>query len=270
MSLSSCGGGGGFSDAGNAIGKGTACALLNCVNSGTLTLNEVRPTYVVTQNGTDVHVTASIGKGGSLISVVQLSDSDTLSASVANQSVALVDSSNTGLSYFADLVDGDVQPAVTVTFARSGTNYPSTVTLPKQFALLSPTAPLNVTRAMPSFTVQLGIANDSQLTLNMVGHCTRVDATSFAVSDSMGYASAGAVTGGTAYQVNVGTLDSELNFDSQSAASPAVNTSQVQSCDLQFSWIQTQNGKVSSLLSGDGSIVGQTSVTHEVLYNAQR
>lgn len=265
--LSSCGGG---SSWGEGIGHAITCGFLNCTNSGTMSLGDINAAYVVSQNGNDVNVTASFGQTSNLITQVTLTDGDSVSASVDGQSGTLASVGVNFPEYAIDFTDGNSQPSVTVNFNRNGTSYPSTVTLPKQFALLAPLPPASVTRGMGSFTVGVGIADESMLSTNMNVQCTRLDGTSFKGTSDLPYGPGSTVSGGMSFKVDLNTLDTTLNSIGQSANTASPDTSQVTSCDLQVTWTMTQVGTASSSLYKHSLILGETSVGQSLHYDAQR
>jgi hypothetical protein len=263
--LSSCGGGGS-----DSIGNTIACAFQNCTNSATISVGDINAYYVVTQGGNDLHVAASLGQTANLLTTVQLSGGDSLAASVDNQSAGLGLAGGMFASYVADFADGNTQPVVTVDFNRSGTAYASTVTMPPQFSVLAPLPPTGVTRAMGSFTVDLGIANDKLLSATLNAQCARLDGTTFSGTGSLTYGGGNAVSGGTALTVDTATLDTDLNSIGQLINSAAPDKSLVANCDVQIVWMLTQNGQVSSSLYKNSRILGETSATQSLHYDAQR
>jgi hypothetical protein len=252
----------------NGIADAMVCGLLRCTESSTYQPHAIATTYAVTQSGSDVHVTASMNQGSDPLVAVLLSPGDTLSAATGNQTVQLGDTTGQRLYYAGDLTTNQSQPTVTVSFGRAGTLYSSSVVMPAQFAMLSSNAPISVTLASGSFNVQLGIPDSGLLGLSITGNCTRVDGSSFQVSTSLQYQYLGVVPGGTSYQVSTSALDTALNKNGQQQGQVA-DLSLVQSCNLRFAWTQTQSGTISPAMSNNSYISGQTSVTQQVLYNAQ-
>ena len=258
-------------DAGGAIGTAFECTILNCIESNTLQVAQIASNYTVTRTGSDIHVDARLSKGSSFVSTVLLSPGDSESATLNNQTVSLMDTSPQGqrMDYAGDFNNTQSQPTVTVTFARAGVSYNSTVVLPQQFAILSSNLPQTLTPATGNFNVQLGIANTALLSNNVTGNCTRVDGSSFAVAHKpLNYSYLGTVTGGVSLQISTSDLDTTLNQAGQAIGSPP-NKSLVQTCNLQLTWLQSQNGSTSSGMSGAGLIIGQTSVAQQVSYSAQ-
>jgi hypothetical protein len=248
------------------------CVIGGCAESNTLGPTDIQTSYTVTQSGSDVHIVASLGKSGNLFSVLRLSAGDTLTATIGNQSVPLNDTSGGyRTQYVADINTSQSQPVVTVNFTRSGASYGSTVTVPTEFTLLSANS-ISTTLASGSFGVELSPLNSDLLTSTATGSCTRVDGTSFNFSTGIPFSSLGTVSGGVAYKVSTSDLDAALNQQGKlpvTSGTTPTTTPLVQTCNFQLVWGQTRWGTTPSAMSEHSSIVGETSVTQQVFYNAQ-
>ena len=94
------------------------CAVTNCKPSDTLKVDDISPRFTVTQDNGQVRVQGRLGYSANVITVVQPSGNDHMSASVGNQRRDLADEDGKRRSYIVLLADASEQPVVTANFVR--------------------------------------------------------------------------------------------------------------------------------------------------------
>jgi hypothetical protein len=255
----------------HSIIEGFECGIRHCTESNTLSSGDISLRFVVTQNGDVVHVEGGLMKRANLFVTVQPSSGDSLSASIGNQTVQLVDiSGGNRFTYAGNLRDSELQPTVALIYQHDGVVYNSTVTFVPRISMLAPSGPLTVNLAGSGFAVQLSMLDPTKLSASIAGNCARVDGTSANMANAqVPYQYVGVVTGGTAYHINPTDLDTALNTVSRQPSSSGTDLSLVQTCDLHISWAESESGQTSTGLANDSSFVAQTSVTNEIFYNGQ-
>ena len=122
----------------------TVCIISNCTNSNADVVSDIRTSYVVSQKNGQVTITASIGQTANLLTAVAITGGDSLTATVDGQAATFQSTPDTGTPYTAMVPDASLQPVVAVNFLRATSVYPSIVTLPPSFAMLTPIGTVNL------------------------------------------------------------------------------------------------------------------------------
>lgn len=265
--LSGCGGG--ADDLIQKMSDAITCSVSNCKDSSGLRTEDIRANYLISQNGATVRVEASLGQSANLLTVVALSGSDHLSANIASQSSALSDIDGRGTKYAANLSDSTPQPSVSVTFYRGADAYVSSVTMPKQFTILSPSGTIALGRSAGKLYVQLDVASEARAFASTSMHCQRLDGTLFNASVPLSSVYDSTAPGGAAYRIDTLALDLSLNEASKAIDAPNSNLSLVQNCDLELFWTLSQSGQTSSAMSKYSNITAVRRVSHLVQYDAR-
>ncbi|MFZ6751171.1 hypothetical protein [Undibacterium sp. Ren11W] len=265
--LTGCGVG---SDVARDISDAIVCSVSNCKDSGSLKPEDIRASYLVTQNLGTVRVEASLSQSANLLTVVSLSAGDHLSTNIGSQSAILIDTDGHGRKYAANLADASPQPSVNVNFYRGTDAYVSNVTMPKPFSIVAPSGTVALGRLAGKLYVRLDVASNDAVTASTKMHCQRVDGTLFDASAAVNAVYDAAAPGGAAYRVDTLLLDQALNVASKAIGAPNnSNLSLVQNCDLELIWTLSQSGQSSTAMSKYSSITAQRSVSHLVTYDAR-
>jgi hypothetical protein len=239
------------------------CAVTNCKQSSSLNVADISPRFKVTQEGGRVRVEGRLGQSANLMTVVQPSGSDHLSASLGAERRDLKDEDGKRTSYSVVFVDSSEQPTVSVNFVRGSELHTSTVSFPKPFALVAPTGTPMIARSAGKFLVQMSQPYASQMALSVSMACKRADGSSF-TSKEEPLASAP-----EAGNYRIGTLDLDATLNRASLNANPSSPSLVQSCELTFHWTLRQTGQVAATLSRHGSIVAERSIKQTASYDAR-
>jgi hypothetical protein len=252
------------------VAQAINCSVLNCKESDTLQLSDIRTSFVVTQSNGSVLVQAQLGQSANLLTRVRPSGTDRLTASLGSQAQELLDTSGERLSYAASFTDAGEQPSVVVRFQRGSDSYGSAVTMPKPFSVLSPAAPVSLGRSSTALPVRLSLSSGPLATATMKLRCNRGDGTSFSGETDVGPVEFdSAAPGGGVYRLSPGRLDAILNEYSKGLNGTSPNLSAVTSCELDLVWTQTINGTTASALSGYSVIQATRSASHKISYDAR-
>jgi hypothetical protein len=258
VALVACGGGGGFDD----VAEGIACAFANCKNSAELPLQDLAPHIEVSQQATRITGKAGMGYRANLVTVVDLTGGDTFTMVSGAQSVQLQGSSRPNYAYVGSLDGQPTTPTVSIDFQRGGQVYRSTVTLPPQFTLLSPTAPIVVNNSAGQMTADLSIpAGTTGVDAVAVGDCMYSDGISRAVTWApVASVESAGTTSSSTYRVNTSSLNAAVN---PLNLPPSVTATQ---CDLTLTWRRETKGTVPSAFYG-GLIRGVTTQAMALRFN---
>ncbi|MCV2350715.1 hypothetical protein [Paucibacter sp. Y2R2-4] len=264
LMLSACGGGG-LQDQINDFVDSAGCAISNCKQSDTLRIEDIRPEYKVTQEGSQVRIESRLGFGDNPFSVVYRSGSDRLSAGIGALRVDMTDDTGKGITYVGKLADATEQPSVFVNFHRGGEVYTSSITMQKPFSVVSPSGVPVIARSTGAFKVQMSQPASSGMGVLVSALCKRADGTSFDSNDLF----LGNTIDGNSYRISTLDLDLALNNASKNYNPNSPNSSLVQSCDLTFNWTHRITGTTASGMNRSGWIQSLRSATHKASYDAR-
>ncbi|MCX7218338.1 MAG: hypothetical protein NTY70_05165, partial [Burkholderiales bacterium] len=155
LCLTGCGGG--ADDLIKRLGEVMSCSVKDCKDSSSLRPDEIRANYLISQNAASVKVEASFSFSTNSATLVSLNGKDKLSASIGSQSSSLSDIDGSGTKYVANLADASPQASVSVSFNRGSEAFVSSVSMPKQFAIVSPSEQIALGRSVGSLYVQLDV-----------------------------------------------------------------------------------------------------------------
>jgi hypothetical protein len=260
--LGACGSGA-VDDLADEIADALVCGLSNCKQSDSLRLEDISPRYQLTQQNGQVRVDARLGQSANVVTVVQPSGADHLSASIGNQRRDLADQDGKRKQYSVLLADASEQPTVSVNFVRGSELHTSTVSFPKPFALVAPTGTPMIARSAGKFLVQMSQPYANQMALSVSMACKRADGSSFtSKEDPLAHAP-------EAGNYRIGTLDLDATLNRASLNANSSSPSLVQSCELTFQWTLRQSGTLAATLSRHGSIVAERSISQTASYDAR-
>jgi hypothetical protein len=168
------------------------CPLGFCPESDTLGVGETAPAYAVTWAGNALQIEARFGKSANLFAEVHLSGGDSVSATVDNVVVPLVDAQGYRAQWVAQWATVSATPVVSMLFHRGTSSWPSTVTVPARFAP-GRAGTVSAQRTQASLSVAVAPAVPEPLRLSISsGQCKRIDATVQEVKDrDVGYSTPG-------------------------------------------------------------------------------
>ncbi|MFZ6751170.1 hypothetical protein [Undibacterium sp. Ren11W] len=262
--LTGCGGG--ADDIIKKLGEVTSCSAKDCKDSSSLRTEDIRANYLITQDAGTVRVEASFSQSANQALVVSLNGNDHLSANIASLSSALSDTDGLGTKYAANLSDATPQPSVSVSFFRGNDAYVSSVSMPKQFTIVSPNEPIALGRSTGKLYVQLDVVSDAVISASTKMRCQRADASLFEATAALISVYDASAPGGAAYRIDTLDLDQALN---QASKALDANLSLVRSCDLELIWTLSQGGQTSTAMSKNSSISAQRSASHLLQYDAR-
>ena len=266
--LTSCGGG--ADDLIKRLGEVTNCSVKDCKDSSSLRIDEIRANYLIRQNAGTVKVEASFSLSTNQATLVSLNGKDKLSASIGSQSSSLNDIDGSGTKYVANLADASPQASVSVSFNRGSEAFVSSVSMPKQFTIVSPSEQIALGRSAGKLYVRLDVASDAAISASTKMRCQRADASVFEATTALNSVYEASAAGGAAYRIDTLELDQALN-DASRALNPAnPNSSLVRSCDLELIWTLSQSGQSASAMSKNSSISAQGSASHLLQYDARK
>jgi hypothetical protein len=268
LCLTGCGGG--ADDLIKRLGEVTSCSGKDCKDSSSLRPEEIRANYLISQNAGSVKVEASFSLSTNSATLVSLSGKDTLSASIGSQSNSLSDIDGSGTKYTANLADASPQASVNVSFNRGSEAFVSNVSMPKQFAIVSPNEQIVLGRSTGSLYVQLDVASDAAISASTKMRCQRADASVFEATTALKSVYEPGAAGGAAYRIDTLELDQALNDASKALNSANPNLSLVRSCDLELIWTLSQSGQSATAMSKNSSISAQRSASHLLQYDARK
>ena len=246
----------------------TVCIISNCTNSNADVVSDIRTSYVVTQKNGQVTITASIGQTANLLTAVAITGGDSLTATVDGQAATFQSTPDTGTPYTAMVPDASLQPVVAVNFLRGTSMYPSTVTLPSPFAMLSPMGTVNLGKSAGKLLVQLSLSPTANVGAIVNMQCNRADGTSFSGQDAVPVSYVANTN--NSFAIYTSDLDVVLNGASQTPNNQGVsNISPVTTCGLNIDWQTKVYGTVSSGLYRSSYIVGIQSVQNQVSYDSR-
>lgn len=260
LMLSACGG-----DSVGEIVDDIVCVYTNCKMSDSLKVDDISPKFTVTQQNGQVKVAARLGQSANLITVVHLSGSDHLSASIGNQRRDLQEEGGKLAKYSVQLADASEQPLVSANFVRGSELHGSTVTMPKPFSVLAPVGVPMIARSSGKFVVQMNQPYSDKMGLNVDMVCKRSDGSGFDSKDEF----LPVLAEGGAYRLATLELDAALNRASLAYNTQSPNSSPVQTCELSFRWTLRQTGTVASTLNRHSSIVALREVVQAAAYDAR-
>ena len=246
----------------------TVCIISNCTNSNADVVSDIRTSYVVTQKNGKVTITASIGQTANLLTAVAITGGDSLTATVDGQAATFQSTPDTGTPYTAIVPDASLQPVVVVNFQRGASVYPSTVTLPPSFVMLSPMGTVNLGKSAGKLQVQLSLSPMATIGAVVNMQCNRADSTSFSAQDAVPVSYVANTN--NSFAIYTSDLDVVLNGASQTPNNQGVsNISPVTTCGLTIDWQTKVYGTVSSGLYRSSYIVGIQSVQNQVNYDSR-
>ena len=273
--LSACGGGGSplvatvsGVQAGNEIGEGIGdavnCIIQGCIESNTVSIDNVSTHFTITQTNGVVRVDASLGKSANLFTTLMLSPGDSLSASDGDgPALTLKDVDGTRTRYAATFPDSSAQPRITVNFQRGSDVYPNTVTMLSPFSL-SPQGPVSLLHSAGGFDLQIQPASMPSPSGTATASCVRQNGGSLQGSFGVVPLPDDRVPG--QYRVTTKTLDGSLGTLNQNQMPP--DSSPISSCKLALVWTISAQGTVSSSLNRHGVIQATRSINQTLNYDA--
>ncbi len=273
--LSACGGGGdpllsgvaaaqAGQDIGEGIGDAVNCIIQGCVESNTVSIDNVSPHFTITQVNGVVRVDASLGKSANVFTTLRLSPGDTLSASDGDgAALTLKDVDGTRTRYAITFADSSAQPRITVNFQRGSDVYPNTVTMLAPFTL-SPQGTVSLLHSSGGYDLQIQPASMPSPGGTANASCVRQNGSS--LQGSFGIVPLGDIHVPGQYRVTTKTLDGSLSTLSQNQM-PS-DTSPISSCKLALVWTLSTQGTVSSSLNRHGTIQATRSANQTVNYDA--
>ncbi len=263
--LSACGGMDPFDGWPDAIAEGVTCGLTNCTESSVLSPGEIATNFIITQNNSGIRIDAGLGKSLNLITVVRLSDSDKLTATVNGQTVPLSDSSNgERVRYSGTVSNISAQPVVSVSLQRGPDSYPASVTLPAGFDIIAPAGTVNLGRSAGKLRVQFSRSMSGSFYVSMVANCQRSDGTGFTDNTDIN-----PKQDPDAYRIDTADLDAILNERSKARNNNNPNTALVTRCGIDLIWTNSVKGNVSSKLNKYSEIRGLRTVSQRIEYDAR-
>lgn len=263
--LASCGGSSGpdAEQLGAAIAEGFICAFTNCKPSAEVSTQDVVLVYRATHSGNQVTVDVHLNQANRW-AVLQLSPGDALTAEIGGRPMELKGPTATSPYYSGSLDVSADTPLVKVSFHRAGQAYPSTVTLPQRFAMLSPGGPLQLNSRSADVDVVLQLPGTSRPALRSDATCTLDNGANSSLSTVPSFTLIEASPTTQRYRVTA----AELGRVAATAVSTSANT--VRNCEFRLTWAQTQTGSNPAGLSSDGTRVGESAVKLTLSYDATR
>jgi len=272
--LSACGGGGdplvagvaaaqAGSEIGEGIGNAINCIIQGCVESNTVSIDNVSTHFTITQTNGVVRVDASLGKSANLFTTLMLSPGDSLSASDGDgPALPLKDVDGTRTRYAITFPDTGAQPRVTVNFQRGTDVYPNVVTMLAPFTL-SPLGPVALQHSAGGFDLQIQPASMPSPSGTATANCTRQNGNSLQTTISLVPLADIHVPG--QYRITTQALDAGISAASQNQMPP--DNSPTASCKLSLVWSISTLGTVSSSLNRHGTIQATRSINQVVNYD---
>jgi len=244
------------------------CAFTNCKESETLALQDISPSFVVSQAEGQLRAEAGFGYRANLLTQVRLSGSDRLSAMAQGQRHDFSNTDDSRASWVAQWPAEGGAAGVQLVLQRGAQTFVSSVQLPV-LAMPSAQQELTLTRSSGGYAAQLSSGDSAHLSAHADGVCTRVDGSGFTLQgQGIEVSPRGGGADAWLYWVDSAWLDKRLNELSRQSNGAAAGTAAVASCQLAVSWALEVPGQLDPAFSSHGRIVGRALVRQRLSYLA--